>query len=30
MNDDPIFIAGLADVAAAALSETHGKPAGAS
>ncbi len=30
MNDDPIFIAGLADVAAAALPETQGEPAGAS
>lgn len=30
MNDDPIFIAGLADVAAAALSEAQHEPAGAS
>jgi protoporphyrin/coproporphyrin ferrochelatase len=30
MNDDPIFIAGLADVAAAALPETEREPAGAS
>ena len=30
MNDDPIFIAGLADVAAAALPETQREPAGAS
>ncbi len=30
MNDDPIFIAGLADVAAGALSETQHEPAGAS
>ena len=29
MNDDPIFIAGLADVVAAALSETQREPAGA-
>ena len=29
MNDDPIFIAGLADVAAAALSEAQREPAGA-
>ena len=30
MNDDPIFIAGLADVAMAALSDTQREPAGAS
>jgi ferrochelatase len=30
MNDDPIFIAGLADVAAAALAKTQREPAGAS
>ncbi len=30
MNDDPVFIAGLADVAMAALSETQRQPAGAS
>ena len=30
MNDDPIFIAGLADIAMAALSDTQRQPAGAS
>jgi hypothetical protein len=30
MNDDPTFIAGLADIATAALSEAQCEPAGAS